>query len=70
MTGAFAIGGSMVWRCCIECGQIYSGGINCQAPRCIGVGEPLPDAEAGVTLTGGVGITKLPPWDVNTPTKK
>ena len=60
----------MVWRCCIECGHIYSGGINCQAPRCIGVGEPLPDAEAGVTLTGGVGITKLPPWDVNTPTKK
>lgn len=68
--GAFAIGGSMVWRCCIECGHIYSGGINCQAPRCIGVGEPLPDSEEGVTLTGGVGITKLPPWDVNTPTKK
>ncbi len=60
----------MVWRCCIECGHIYSGGINCQAPRCIGVGEPLPDSEEGVTLTGGVGITKLPPWDVNTPTRK
>ena len=35
----------MIWRCCIECGRIYRGGINCEQPRCIGVGEPLPDSE-------------------------
>ena len=60
----------MIWRCCIECGRIYRGGINCEQPRCVGVGEPLPDSEPRANLTGGVGITKLPPWDVNTLTKK